>query len=188
MINFIKRLALFTTVISALAVLVSCSGQEVENVLQTREMIDEEYYSEVFKDVSEEYVEIVSEDGCVQLPEGFFANEEADTIENEIIIDTDMETSEENAALQKESEAEYHSESVIPVPVVIPEISTEYEEIQVSPVPSEADYVLNTNTRKFHYPSCNSVDEMKQKNKAYHTGTREEVIAMGYKSCGRCHP
>ena len=50
------------------------------------------------------------------------------------------------------------------------------------------DYVLNTNTKKFHYPSCRSVKQMSEKNKAFFNGTREEVIAMGYASCGNCHP
>ena len=58
------------------------------------------------------------------------------------------------------------------------------------PTPGETgiDYVLNTNTKKFHYPSCSSVKKMSEKNKAYHTGTRDEVIAMGYDPCGNCHP
>ena len=50
------------------------------------------------------------------------------------------------------------------------------------------DYVLNTNTKKFHYPSCSSVKRMSEKNKAFYNGTREEVIAMGYDPCGNCHP
>ncbi|NLG04646.1 MAG: hypothetical protein GX567_12585 [Clostridia bacterium] len=49
-------------------------------------------------------------------------------------------------------------------------------------------YVLNTNTHKFHYPSCSSVDSMKEKNKQYYTGTREEVISMGYDPCKKCNP
>lgn len=54
--------------------------------------------------------------------------------------------------------------------------------------PVGTDYILNTNTHKFHYPSCSSVNQMKESNKSYYTGTRDEVIAMGYDPCGRCHP
>jgi len=54
--------------------------------------------------------------------------------------------------------------------------------------PVGTDYVLNTNTKKFHYPSCRSVKEMSEKNKSFYTGTRDEVIAMGYDPCGNCHP
>ena len=49
-------------------------------------------------------------------------------------------------------------------------------------------YILNKNTKKFHYPSCSSVKKMKESNKLSYTGTRDEVIAMGYKPCGNCHP
>lgn len=49
-------------------------------------------------------------------------------------------------------------------------------------------YVLNTNTKKFHYPSCSSVDQMKDKNKKNVTCSRDEVIEMGYEPCKRCNP
>ena len=65
----------------------------------------------------------------------------------------------------------------------------ETEEVsEISEVPLEYDYVLNTNTRKFHYPSCSSALQTKDKNKAYHKGTREELIDMEYDPCGRCKP
>ncbi len=53
---------------------------------------------------------------------------------------------------------------------------------------NKTSYVLNTNTKKFHYPSCSSVKQMADKNRKDITATREEVIAMGYDSCGRCNP
>ena len=49
-------------------------------------------------------------------------------------------------------------------------------------------YILNTNTKKFHYPSCSSVDEMKEKNKQVFTRNREDVIIQGYVPCKRCNP
>ena len=51
-----------------------------------------------------------------------------------------------------------------------------------------ADYVLNKNTKVFHYLSCSSVKQMNDKNKVYYTGTRDEVIELGYNPCGKCHP
>ncbi len=54
--------------------------------------------------------------------------------------------------------------------------------------PIGTDYVLNTDSKKFHYPSCNSAKKIKDENKAYHTGTRDELIAMGYDPCGNCDP
>lgn len=50
------------------------------------------------------------------------------------------------------------------------------------------DYVMNLNTRKFHLPTCSSVDEMKEKNKAEFSGTRQELIDSGYAPCKRCNP
>ena len=49
-------------------------------------------------------------------------------------------------------------------------------------------YVLNTNNKKFHKPTCSSVKDMKGKNKETYEGTREELIQKGYEPCGRCKP
>lgn len=49
-------------------------------------------------------------------------------------------------------------------------------------------YVLNTNTKKFHLPSCSSVKDMKDKNKQEVACSRDEVIDMGYVLCKRCNP
>ena len=54
--------------------------------------------------------------------------------------------------------------------------------------PPVKDYVLNTNTMKFHKTSCSSVKDIAEWNRKDFTGTRDEVIAMGYQPCGKCHP
>ena len=51
-----------------------------------------------------------------------------------------------------------------------------------------SSYVANKNTKKFHIPSCGSVSDMKEKNKLYYDGTREELINQGYEPCKRCNP
>ena len=56
------------------------------------------------------------------------------------------------------------------------------------PTEPEYDYVLNTNTKKFHYEWCSSADDIKAKNRSEFTGTRDEVISKGYEPCGRCKP
>lgn len=56
------------------------------------------------------------------------------------------------------------------------------------PVTVGTDYVLNSNTMKFHYPRCASVGDIKIEHRVDYTGTRDEVIGMGYSPCGRCHP
>ena len=52
----------------------------------------------------------------------------------------------------------------------------------------DCNFVLNTNTKKFHYPSCDSVQDMKEKNKEYYIGDRQTLIDQGYSPCGRCKP
>lgn len=49
-------------------------------------------------------------------------------------------------------------------------------------------YILNTSTKKFHYPDCASVKKMAEKNKQTFTGSRNEVIAKGYSACKNCNP
>lgn len=49
-------------------------------------------------------------------------------------------------------------------------------------------YVCNTNTMKFHYPECASVNKMKEKNRLYTNLSRDELLAEGYEPCGSCHP
>ena len=62
-------------------------------------------------------------------------------------------------------------------------------EASVPPTESNGrDYILNNNTMKFHFPSCGSADKIKPENKAFFTGTRDELIAKGYSPCGNCHP
>ena len=51
-------------------------------------------------------------------------------------------------------------------------------------------YVLNKNpdSKKFHYPSCEKADRIAAHNRWDYTGTREEIIAMGYEPCKNCNP
>lgn len=53
---------------------------------------------------------------------------------------------------------------------------------------AEETYILNTNTMKFHEPDCASVEDMKASNTREYSGSREDVIQMGYDPCGRCRP
>ena len=54
--------------------------------------------------------------------------------------------------------------------------------------PAGTAYIANKNSKKFHYPSCDSVKDMKEKNKLYFEGTRDELIEQGYVPCKRCNP
>ena len=51
-----------------------------------------------------------------------------------------------------------------------------------------ADYILNTNSKKFHYPGKSCAESISDKNRKEYSGTREELIADGYSPCGICKP
>ena len=53
---------------------------------------------------------------------------------------------------------------------------------------NKVTYILNTNTKKFHYPDCPSVEDMKKKNKKLFTGSCDDAIELGYSPCGKCKP
>ena len=56
------------------------------------------------------------------------------------------------------------------------------------PVTPAYDYLLNTNTYKFHYPSCSYGRRTAPYNRRDVHMTRDEVIAMGYSPCQHCWP
>ncbi len=62
------------------------------------------------------------------------------------------------------------------------------EESQESSNSNEKAYVLNTNTKKFHYPSCKSADDIKPENRQEVTSTAEELKNQGYVACKKCNP
>ena len=63
------------------------------------------------------------------------------------------------------------------------------EEATAAPSAPVHDYIGNYSTKKFHIPSCSSVNQMNEENKDYQYGvTREYMIDLGYKPCGRCNP
>lgn len=55
------------------------------------------------------------------------------------------------------------------------------------PETPEPAYIGNINSHKFHYLWCESVNDMKEKNKIYFT-TREEAVEDGYSPCKICNP
>lgn len=55
-------------------------------------------------------------------------------------------------------------------------------------LPPAYDYVLNNNTRKFHYPDCTSVADIAPKNYEEFSGSRDVLIDMGFSPCKRCNP
>ena len=52
----------------------------------------------------------------------------------------------------------------------------------------EQTYILNTNSHKFHTLDCDSVNDIKEKNRSEYTGTKKELQDMGYSPCKICNP
>lgn len=98
-------------------------------------------------------------------------------------IEIDYATGESKLADGSQHE-EQKTATVTPTPSPEPE----KQEPVTGSEASQADYILNTNTKKFHYPTCSSVNDMKEKNKQEFFGTRDEAISNGYSPCGRCKP
>lgn len=67
-------------------------------------------------------------------------------------------------------------------------VQTESVKETSAQVSTGTEYILNTNTKKFHYPSCSSVKQMKASNKKEYTGSRDDLIAQGYDPCKKCNP
>lgn len=67
--------------------------------------------------------------------------------------------------------------------VVTPPPATQ-EVIQNDAPSTGTDYIVNTNTGKFHHTYCSSVKKMKESNKMYYTGTRDELVSKGVVSVG----
>lgn len=52
---------------------------------------------------------------------------------------------------------------------------------------TSAKWVLNTSTRKIHYPNCSEVRRIAPHNYKTSNESEAELIAQGYTTCGRCH-
>ncbi len=48
-------------------------------------------------------------------------------------------------------------------------------------------YVLNTNSKKIHLPSCSSVKDMKVENRKEYKGNKDALIKQGYSFCASCN-
>ena len=101
--------------------------------------------------------------------------EASDSKENDKKADESEATKQNTQEVQPSSEKEAESQAVSETQPAVPQSDAQ-------------QYILNTNTKKFHIPGCGSVAKMKEKNKQVFYGTREEAIAAGYDPCGKCHP
>ncbi len=68
------------------------------------------------------------------------------------------------------------------------DLAKETEDISSDKPTGIREYVLNTNSMKFHLPTCSGVEKMLENNKEVVEATREAVMDEGYKPCGICNP
>lgn len=98
------------------------------------------------------------------------------------------ETPEENPADKPaETPEENPAEPVADKPAETPEeMPTENPAAPVEETPVTHTVIGNRNSKKYHEPSCASVTDMKEKNKATFDSV-EAAKAAGYEPCDRCH-
>jgi len=76
-------------------------------------------------------------------------------------------------------------ERVVPETVQETEAPSTVTETTKSADTNELTYVLNSKTKKFHYPSCGSLPTT---NRVDSSKSRDQLIASGYVPCKKCNP
>ncbi len=61
-------------------------------------------------------------------------------------------------------------------------------EATLIPTTGDKEYILNTNSKKFHRADCKQGQQTKAENKQEYTGKREEILENGYSPAGCCEP
>ena len=100
------------------------------------------------------------------------------------------------APTQPQTEAPTQPQTAAPTPAptqpqteAVTEVPTQPQTEVAAPIQSNtATYVLNTSTKKFHNPSCYTIDKMNDSNKAEVTDSRDSMIAQGYELCKKWNP
>jgi hypothetical protein len=141
--------------------------EEVEE--ETQEEIQEEPVEEAKEEVVEEAKVESTEEVAEEKPQ-----------EEAVADETPQEEAVVEEASQEEKEEEKVEEQVVENKPVEEPIKEEPKE--------EYHWILNTNTKKVHIPTCNSVKQMKEKNKKESDLSPEELKSKGYTACKNCNP
>ena len=110
-------------------------------------------------------------------------------LETASVTETEAETTE-----AQETEAPTTipvTEETVPTteaPVPTTEAPPETTEASTAGEKTETAYVLNINSKKIHYPTCESVQKMKPSNKKEYMGSLEDLLQQGYVPCKMCKP
>ena len=54
--------------------------------------------------------------------------------------------------------------------------------------PINVTYILNINSKKFHLPTCESINKISEKNRKDSDKSRDELISEGFEPCKSCNP
>lgn len=162
-------------VVAGLAVLLAIglfTEPEIETVPESKEIIVEPELSdeEKWDNQMEEWREILRE-------EGFDIEEPEEILEPQEKIQEPVEAPPEETKTPVKPPKEETS-AVVPAPVEVEEPEEEQEK--------EYDFVLNTNSHKYHSPYCSDGKSIKSKNRAEFHGTISEVESKGYVACKKC--
>lgn len=66
--------------------------------------------------------------------------------------------------------------------------STNTQTVSHAQESEKQSFIVNTNTKKFHKPTCQYVDDMSEENKKAYIGYRESLINNGFVPCKSCNP
>lgn len=111
----------------------------------------------------------------------WLVNDAMDEILNYVIADIDRAALPEQVTVSIYANYEITEDNAA-------DVGGEAEETEKPAENNGRDYVVNTNTEKFHYPYCSSVKKIKESNRWDYHGTREKLINMGYVPCKNCNP
>lgn len=151
----------FFIIFSAIILAIGCTSKDSMGggeLVQVADAVEEEI-KEPIEDIKEEIVEETKEEPAEEIIE----EPEEDKIE---------EPTEEESQVAEEEKVEEKVED-----------NKEVEDSQ-----PEYYWILNTNTKKVHNPTCNSVKQMKEKNKKESNLSPEELKKKGYSACNNCKP
>ncbi len=146
---------------------------------------------------SDETVQDINNTSVVATESSFATEKVTELVTESILKETEVISTEEYTEKSQEETTEieeYYEEANTEAYInseEYVEAETEKEYVPVieeEPKDEGRDYVINNNSGKFHYPSCSSVNRIKSHNREDYYGTRDELLAMGYESCGNCHP
>lgn len=178
------------------AELISKTESETERVTETEATTDSVKSEEIGETVAVETVKPTEPPVVVQVPETQPVLELVPEHPAEEVPDRIIEVPVETAPPAPTTTAapEPTTKAAPPLPPTTAAPTVAPTEPQVAPQPpappagGEVRYILNTNTKKFHYLSCSSVKQIKPEHYLEFSGSRDEAMAQGYVPCKRCNP